>query len=63
MKVLVVDDAEDAREALSMLLGQYGARVTAVGSADEALAVLERDPPHVLLSDIAMPEEDGYTLT
>jgi signal transduction histidine kinase/ActR/RegA family two-component response regulator len=62
VKVLVVDDAEDAREALSVLLGQFGARVTAVGSADEALAALDRDPPHVLLSDIAMPEEDGYTL-
>jgi signal transduction histidine kinase len=62
VRVLVVDDAEDAREALSMLLGQFGARVTAVGSVDEALAVLDRDQPHVLLSDIAMPEEDGYTL-
>jgi len=62
VRVLVVDDAKDAREALSMLLGQFGARVTAVGSVDEALAVLDRDPPHVLLSDIAMPEEDGYTL-
>jgi len=62
VKVLVVDDAEDAREALSMLLGQFGALVTAVGSADEALSVLERDQPHVLLSDIAMPDEDGYTL-
>jgi CheY-like chemotaxis protein len=62
VKVLVVDDAEDAREALSMLLGQFGALVTAVGSAGEALSVLEREHPHVLLSDIAMPDEDGYTL-
>jgi CheY-like chemotaxis protein len=62
LRVLVVDDAEDAREALSVLLGQYGARVTAVGSADEALSALERDRPHVLISDIAMPEQDGYTL-
>jgi signal transduction histidine kinase/ActR/RegA family two-component response regulator len=62
VKVLVVDDAEDAREALSMLLGQFGARVTAVGSAEEALAILERDQPDVLLSDIAMPDEDGYSL-
>ena len=62
VKVLVVDDAEDAREALSMLLGQFGARVTAVGSAAEALAVLEREQPDVLLSDVAMPDEDGYSL-
>jgi len=45
-----------------VLLGQYGARVTAVGSADEALSALERDRPHVLISDIAMPDQDGYTL-
>ena len=62
VKVLVVDDAEDARDALSMLLGQFGARVTAVGSADEALAILEQVRPDVLLSDIAMPDEDGYSL-
>jgi signal transduction histidine kinase/ActR/RegA family two-component response regulator len=62
VRVLVVDDAEDAREALSMLLGQFGARVTAVGSAGEALSVLDHEQPHVLLSDIAMPDEDGYTL-
>jgi CheY-like chemotaxis protein len=36
--------------------------VTAVGSVDEALSVLERERPHVLLSDIAMPDQDGYTL-
>jgi signal transduction histidine kinase/ActR/RegA family two-component response regulator len=62
VKVLVVDDAEDAREALSMLLGQFGAEVTAVGSAFEALAILEQERPDVLLSDIAMPDEDGYSL-
>jgi signal transduction histidine kinase/CheY-like chemotaxis protein len=62
LRILVVDDAEDAREALSMLLGQFGAEVTAVGSADDALAVLEREQPDVLLSDIAMPDEDGYSL-
>jgi PAS domain S-box-containing protein len=62
LSILVVDDAEDAREALSVLLGQYGARVTAVGSVDEALSVLERDRPDILLSDIAMPDQDGYTL-
>jgi CheY-like chemotaxis protein len=45
-----------------MLLGQFGAEVTAVGSADDALAVLEREQPDVLLSDIAMPDEDGYSL-
>jgi len=62
VRVLVVDDAEDAREALSMLLSQFGALVTAVGSVDEALTTLDRESPDVLLSDIAMPDEDGYSL-
>jgi signal transduction histidine kinase len=60
--VLVVDDEEDAREAMAVLLGQAGARVISVGGAAEALATLDRERPDVLLSDIAMPGEDGYAL-
>jgi len=60
--VLVVDDEEDAREAMSVLLRQAGARVIPVSSAVEALEFLERQTPDVLLSDIAMPGEDGYAL-
>jgi signal transduction histidine kinase len=60
--VLVVDDEEDAREAMSVLLGQAGARVLSVGGAAEAIGVLDREQPDVLLSDIAMPGEDGYAL-
>jgi signal transduction histidine kinase/ActR/RegA family two-component response regulator len=60
--VLVVDDEEDAREAMSVLLAQAGARVISVGGAIEALDVLDRERPDVLLSDIAMPGEDGYAL-
>jgi signal transduction histidine kinase len=60
--VLVVDDEEDAREAMAVLLGQAGARVISVGGAAEALAMLDRERPDVLLSDIAMPGEDGYAL-
>ncbi len=63
---LVVDDETDARELLTTLLQQYGARVTSAASAAEALSVLtadERDrPPDVLVSDIGMPDVDGYAL-
>jgi len=62
VQVLVVDDDLDARDAIAVTLEQCGARVHAVGSAAEALESLERDPPDVLLSDIAMPGTDGYAL-
>jgi CheY-like chemotaxis protein len=39
-----------------------GARVLGVASADEALAMIDREPPHVLVSDIGMPGKDGYAL-
>jgi CheY-like chemotaxis protein len=62
LKILVVDDDVDTRELIEWVLKRVGAEVTAVGSAREALEVLEREKPHVLVSDIAMPEEDGYAL-
>jgi CheY-like chemotaxis protein len=62
VRVLVVDDESDARDALALVLERCGARVTVAGSAAEALAAWRRDSPDVLLSDIAMPGEDGYSL-
>lgn len=61
-RVLVVDDEEDTREFVRMLLDRCCARVTVARNATEAFAALQRDRPDVLLSDIAMPEEDGYHL-
>ncbi|MDQ3563226.1 MAG: response regulator [Pseudomonadota bacterium] len=66
MRLLVVDDQEDAREALATMLARHGAEVSAAGSGREALALLaeslESAPPHVLVCDIAMPELDGYAV-
>jgi PAS domain S-box-containing protein len=60
LKVLVVDDDPDAREVVSTALAQCGARTTAVGSAGEALKMMGKFRPDVLVSDISMPGEDGY---
>jgi CheY-like chemotaxis protein len=62
VRVLVVDDARNVREVVADILTQYGATVTAVGSAEEALAALQRERPDVLLSDLAMPGRGGYWL-
>jgi PAS domain S-box-containing protein len=62
LQVLAVDDELDARELLTVVLEQFGAQVQAVPSAAAALAALEQQPPDILLSDIGMPEEDGYAL-
>jgi CheY-like chemotaxis protein len=60
--VLVVDDDADTCDLLAAVLGYYGAEVTPVRSADDALRVLERIRPDVVVSDIAMPGVDGYEL-
>jgi CheY-like chemotaxis protein len=60
--VLAVEDVDDARELLVVLLEIHGAKVTAVASTRAALAVLEREQPDVLVSDINMPDETGYDL-
>jgi CheY-like chemotaxis protein len=62
LRILVVDDDLDLRESLTMLLEIYGASVTAVASAGEALEALSHEVPDVLLSDLAMPGQDGYDL-
>ena len=59
VNILVVDDDADTREFIAFLLEQYGANVTAVASANEALAALTQSLPDIVLSDIGMPEVDG----
>lgn len=62
VRVLVVDDQPDAREMLSEALSSYGAVVSVASSAHEAMGVLSSFHPEVLVSDIGMPDEDGYAL-
>ncbi len=62
MRLLVVEDEEDSRELIDLVLTERGAQVHAVASADEALQALTRFDPHVLVSDIAMHGHDGYWL-
>lgn len=62
LRVLVVEDDDDMREAMTLALELYGASVSAAASASEALQTLERERPDVLLSDISMPGDDGYAL-
>jgi len=62
LRVLVVEDEADAREFLSTVLRQVGAKVIAVGSVQDAIGALDQSRPDVLVSDIAIPGEDGYSL-
>jgi CheY-like chemotaxis protein len=62
ISVLVVDDDEQSRDVVAAQLNGYGADVLTAASAAEAFAVLERQHVGVLLADIGMPDEDGYSL-
>jgi PAS domain S-box-containing protein len=62
VRVLVVDDERDSRDFVAAALVMCGADVVSLGSANEALEEMERRPFDVLLSDIGMPEMDGYWL-
>jgi DNA-binding response OmpR family regulator len=62
IRVLLVEDSYDTREGIRVLLKQQGAEVTAVSSAEEALAAFREARPHVLLSDIGLAGDDGCQL-
>jgi CheY-like chemotaxis protein len=62
LRVLVVEDEADSRETIMAVLTQGGAEVRTSASAREALEVLEHWKPDVLMSDIGMPNEDGFAL-
>jgi PAS domain S-box-containing protein len=62
LRLLVIDDEPDSRRTIAAILEQYGAIVTAAASAKEGLTLSARQSFDVLLCDIAMPEQDGYSL-
>ena len=60
VKILVIDDEEDARGLIHQVLTRYEAEVLCAASAAEALEILKSQTPDVIVSDIGMPEKDGY---
>ena len=62
LRLLIVEDEPDTRDAIARFLQDYGAAVVAVGSAGEALERLWSEAFDVLISDIGMPDTDGYEL-
>ena len=61
-RVLVVEDHDDARELVASVIGAAGAEVTSVTTTEEALASLAETAPDLLVADLGLPGEDGYTL-
>jgi CheY-like chemotaxis protein len=62
VRILAVDDNQDTRQFLALALERFGASVATADSARQAMEVLESFRPQVLISDLAMPQEDGYAL-
>ncbi|CAA9583381.1 Two-component system sensor histidine kinase/response regulator hybrid [uncultured Synechococcales cyanobacterium] len=62
LRILLVDDEADTRDLITIILEQCEAKVTAIASVREALVVIQQMQPDVLISDVGMPGEDGYTL-
>ncbi|MCU0684139.1 MAG: ATP-binding protein [Polyangiaceae bacterium] len=62
LRILAIDDDPDARELVRAILEGQGARVETADSAPEAFEAFVRSPPDLLISDIGMPGEDGYSL-
>lgn len=62
LRILVVEDEDDSRELIEMLLTSEGAAVRSAASAISALAMFEESAPDIVVSDIGMPVHDGYWL-
>ena len=62
LRIMIVDDVQDARDMIAEMLSLHGAEVVAVESVREALAQIRINAPDALITDISMPDEDGYAL-
>jgi hypothetical protein len=62
LRVLIVDDASDSLELIKTVLHECGAETVTANSAAEGLEIVTSNPPDILISDIQMPDEDGYSL-
>jgi CheY-like chemotaxis protein len=62
ISILVVEDDDDTRDLLKVLLETQGAVVTTTSSVQEALSAYDRSRPNVIVADIGMPDYNGYTL-
>ena len=62
VKVLIVDDQIDARDLVARVLSDCNAQVLTAGNAEDALALVQSERPNVLVSDIGMPDVDGFEL-
>jgi CheY-like chemotaxis protein len=62
VRIVIVEDDADSREALRFLLDLNGADVVSASSAEAGRAALHQLRPHVLISDLSMPNEDGFSL-
>jgi signal transduction histidine kinase/CheY-like chemotaxis protein len=62
VRVLLVEDNEDSRDMLKVMFEQHGMEITAVDSAAAALLAIKQIHPHILVSDVGLPGEDGYEL-
>ena len=62
IRILVVDDEVDALRLVGKVLAEAGASITMVGSVREAMVAVDKEVPHILISDLGMPDEDGFDL-
>lgn len=62
ISILVVEDDDDTRDLLKVLLETNGAAVTTTASAQEGLSAYDQSRPNVIVADIGMPDYNGYTL-
>ncbi len=62
IRILLVEDEADSRDLVNLVLEECGAKVETAESAAEALTAVQREKFHIIISDIGMPDEDGFTL-